>query len=99
MLVRVMATFGIIGEAESVGGALVGEQFSPPQSGLYANAWYVAKLVDGGLGGTGIEGVSIVEIERRVGHVPGRPANFTAPFSRYGFEVRVGGVPVLHING
>ena len=76
---------GIVGQAEGVDGALVGEQLSPPESGFYADARNVAELVDGGLGGVGREDVGFVEVERRVRYVPRGPANFAAPFSGHGF--------------
>src|SRR5208337_4970324 len=86
---------GIVSEAVGVDWSRIGEQLSPPESGLYANRWNIAKLVHPGLGEFGVKRVSVVEIERCIRHVPWRPANFTAPLARHNFQVGVGEVPVL----
>src|SRR5271163_166962 len=88
----------IVSEAESVHGSLIGKQFSPPESRLYPHARNVTKLVFGGLGGTGREDMSVVEIERRRRHVPRRPSNFAPPVSGQVLQMRIGRVPLLHIN-
>ena len=88
----------IVGQAEGVNRPRIGEQFAPPESGFHTSAWNVAELMLRRLGSLGGENVRLEKIESCTHSVSRRPSNFRAPVAGNRLKLRIGGMPVLHVN-
>src|SRR5438270_8790 len=88
----------IINQTERVHRPGIAQQFSPPEASLDANRWNILQVVRGIVAGSAFQAVILLQKKRSLFRIFGRPDILTPPLSRYILQIRIGRVPVLHVD-